>query len=202
MACAPNKDSDQPGHPPSLIRVFAVRMKKAWVLSYALSGQWRLWSDWADAQADLSLHWAHMPFCWFCHEAAHFYCSQIIRAALCKWAASWQNQQNDYAQSDQRLRCALSGKLRTQAFFMRTAKTLIRLGGCPSWSESLLGTQSLCWFCHDAAYILCTDSLNHVHQYRRNVDLCSCKWHTALIWANLFLLSDRVILTQWLILRR
>ena len=24
-----------------------------------------------DAQADLSLGWAHMPFCWFCHEAAH-----------------------------------------------------------------------------------------------------------------------------------
>ena len=28
------------------------------------------WSDWADAQADLSLLWAHMPLCWFCHEAA------------------------------------------------------------------------------------------------------------------------------------
>ena len=27
--------------------------------------------DWADAQADLSLRWAHMPLCWFCHEAAH-----------------------------------------------------------------------------------------------------------------------------------
>ena len=26
MACVPSKDSDQPGHPPSLIRVFAVRM--------------------------------------------------------------------------------------------------------------------------------------------------------------------------------
>ena len=22
-------------------------------------------------QADLSLRWAHMPFCWFCREAAH-----------------------------------------------------------------------------------------------------------------------------------
>ena len=28
------------------------------------------WSDWADAHADLSLHWSHMSFCWFCHEAA------------------------------------------------------------------------------------------------------------------------------------
>ena len=34
------------------------------------------WSDWADAQADLSLHWAHMPFCWFCHELAHFVFNQ------------------------------------------------------------------------------------------------------------------------------
>ena len=37
--CAPSEDSDQPGHPPSLIRVFAVRMKKAWALSYPLSAQ-------------------------------------------------------------------------------------------------------------------------------------------------------------------
>ena len=28
-------------------------------------------SDWADAQADLSVHWAHRSFCWFCHEMAH-----------------------------------------------------------------------------------------------------------------------------------
>ena len=25
-----------------------------------------------DAQADLSLRWIHMTFCWFCHEVAHF----------------------------------------------------------------------------------------------------------------------------------
>ena len=34
MACAASEDSDQPGHPPSLIRVFAVRMMKALTLSY------------------------------------------------------------------------------------------------------------------------------------------------------------------------
>ena len=38
--------------------VFAVHMKKAWILSYSLSTQGRHWSDWADAQADLSLRWA------------------------------------------------------------------------------------------------------------------------------------------------
>ena len=73
--CVPNEDSDQPGNPPSLIRVFAVRMKKASALRYPFSAQRRLWSDWADAQADLSLRWAHMPFCWFCYEAAHFICT-------------------------------------------------------------------------------------------------------------------------------
>ena len=27
--------------------------------------------NWADAQADLSLHWVHSSFYWFCHAAAH-----------------------------------------------------------------------------------------------------------------------------------
>ena len=42
MVCAPSEGSDQPGQPPSLIRVGAVRMEKAWVLSYPLSAQRRL----------------------------------------------------------------------------------------------------------------------------------------------------------------
>ena len=58
----PSEDSDQPGHP---LRVFPVSMKKAWVLSYPLSAQWRLWSDWVDAQADLNLHWVHTYFVGF-----------------------------------------------------------------------------------------------------------------------------------------
>ena len=65
MACVPSEDSDQPGHSPSLIRVFVVRMKKAWFLSYPLSPQRRLKSDWVDAQADLSLRWAHSYFVGF-----------------------------------------------------------------------------------------------------------------------------------------
>ena len=70
VACAPSEDSDQPWHSPSLIRVFAVRMKKALVFSYPLSTQRRLRSDWADAQADLSLRWAHVSVCWFCRVVA------------------------------------------------------------------------------------------------------------------------------------
>ena len=74
-ACAPSEDSDQPGHPPSLIRVFVIRTKKPWVLSYPLSAKRILWSDWVDAQADLSLRWAYthlvgfvmswLKSCWF-----------------------------------------------------------------------------------------------------------------------------------------
>ena len=73
--CVPIEDSDQPGHPPSLIRVFAVRMKKTWVLSYPLSAQRRLWSDWVDAQADLSLHWAHSHFVGFVMSWLIFTCT-------------------------------------------------------------------------------------------------------------------------------
>ena len=62
MICAPSEDSDQPGHPPCLIRVFAVCSK--------------------DAQVDLSLRWAHRSFCRFCRAAAHililFYLLQNI----------------------------------------------------------------------------------------------------------------------------
>ena len=56
------------------------------------------------------------------------------------------------SQFDQSLRCALNGQLRTQAFFMRIATTLIRLGECPGWSESSLCAQSPCWFYHVAAH--------------------------------------------------
>ena len=81
MACAPSEDSDQPGHPPSLIRAFAVRIKKTWVLSYPLSAQRRLirlgrcpgWSK--------SLLGAK-SFCWFCHEAAHMAFSLVVLTRL------------------------------------------------------------------------------------------------------------------------
>ena len=74
MTCAPNEDLDQPGHTPSLIRVFSIFMKKR---CYPLSAQQRLRSDWADAQNDdLILRRAHMSFCWFCHAAAQIMSSR------------------------------------------------------------------------------------------------------------------------------
>ena len=56
MTCAPSEDSDQPGHPPSLIIVFACAQRVA--------------KD--RAQAYLSLRLAYRSFCWFCHAQAYF----------------------------------------------------------------------------------------------------------------------------------
>ena len=46
---------------------------------------------------------------------------------------------------------------KTNKVSVRPAKTLIRLGirlrGCPGLSESSLGEQSFCWFCHEAAQL-------------------------------------------------
>ena len=43
MISVSSEDSDQPGHPPSLIIVIAVRIKKSYVLSYTLSVQQTGW---------------------------------------------------------------------------------------------------------------------------------------------------------------
>ena len=72
-------------HLPSLIRVFAVRTKKHLVLSYPLSTQRRLWSDWAIAQAILSLRCAHRSFCWFCHAVAHMVLPKSNASVRCWW---------------------------------------------------------------------------------------------------------------------
>ena len=69
-ACAPSISLDQPGHPPSPIRIFAVAVKNAWALSYLLSAQQRLirlsgYPGWSESW--LGTH----SFCWFCHVVAH-----------------------------------------------------------------------------------------------------------------------------------
>ena len=79
-----------PWHPPSLIRVirpvwsvFAVRKKKTWALSYPLSAQRKLWSDWANAQVDLSLR---ICLCWsfFAGRTRHFV-GLVMRRLMCRF---------------------------------------------------------------------------------------------------------------------
>ena len=55
---------------PPVWSVFAVHSMGSWGPNVSSCGQRRLWSDWADSQADLRLRWAHRSFCWFCLAAA------------------------------------------------------------------------------------------------------------------------------------
>ena len=61
LTCAPNKDSSHPVHLRSLIWVCVVLKLKLCVLGYQKCSQQRFWPCCARAQADLNLHWAHMP---------------------------------------------------------------------------------------------------------------------------------------------
>ena len=120
MACAPSKDSDQSGHSPSLIRVFTVCMKKAWVLSYPLSAQWRLWSNlvgcpgWSESSLGahailLVLSWGgsscfhHQIQCLSLYNSLDVFSltfSLALFVFLYIWATTWQNQQNECAPSE------------------------------------------------------------------------------------------------------
>ena len=59
--------------------------------------------------------------------------------------------------SDQSLRCPHVETLGSWLSLEHTAKALIRLGRCPGWSESSLGTQS---FCHEMVLGMC-DRVRH-----------------------------------------
>ena len=63
IVCAPNEDSNQHAHPHSLIKVFAGHSLDSPGSKVSVGGQRRLRSDCANAQADLSLRWAHRQFC-------------------------------------------------------------------------------------------------------------------------------------------
>ena len=56
-------------------------------------------------------------------------------------------------QSDQSFRRVLNGKLRVQAFFMRTAKT-DQTGRMPRLIWLFAGHTPLCWFCHKVAQMV------------------------------------------------
>ena len=97
----------------------------------------------------------------------------------CNWAAAWQNQQNDLCiqrrlrsawattQSDQSLHCPHEESLGPYLPTEHTAKTLIKLGGCPGWSESSLGMQVI------LLGLSCCGSYLHISKVRqqRNFDI-------------------------------
>ena len=77
------------------------------------------------------------------------------------------------------------------------AKTLIKLGWCPGWSESLLGAQSFCWFCYEVAHL----SFKSV-RYRTDSSLFSAKsvkpiQKLHLIWVYTVLQHLILVYTVW-----
>ena len=53
--------------------IWSESLLSAWRNLGSLATHWvqrEDWSDWADAQADWSLRWAHRSFCWFCRAVA------------------------------------------------------------------------------------------------------------------------------------
>ena len=59
VTCALSEDSDKPARLRSLIRVFADRLKKLWVLGYLKNAQQRLWPDFLNAAAN----WSESSLC-------------------------------------------------------------------------------------------------------------------------------------------
>ena len=55
--------------------------RKLFILGYPIFAQWGFWSDWANAQADLNLHWMHMFEGTFSDVEAHFF-SVIMKTCL------------------------------------------------------------------------------------------------------------------------
>ena len=64
-----------------------------------------------------------------------------------------------------------------------SARQRLRLGGCPGWSESSLGAQSFCWFCHEAAHLL-TYKLKSRNAARQLGGLSATKYSTVWRYAS------------------
>ena len=135
---------------PGLIRVFAVRMKKAWVLSYPLSVQRRLWSDWVNTQADLSPHLAHSHFFWFCHEAAQIclqYWEMSRTGSLLVYViylSRFMTNPTKWHVRPAKTRISLGiHTVWSESSLCTQWVARIRLDGCPGWSESSLGAHAI-----------------------------------------------------------
>ena len=119
------------------------------------SASWRTFCWWP------TLHSHHSPKYQNNYEKSYLIGMSRDMTKPTKWVCAQRRLRSAWAsaQSDQSLRCpqTLWETLSPSLPFERTVKTLIRLGGCPGWSESSLGAHSLCWFCHVVARILATN---------------------------------------------
>ena len=121
----------------------------------AQSDQSSLWAQWVAKdpsflhvdsktlirQADLSLRWAHMPFCWFCHEAAQVFPTRRTQRILRYIRPVW-SESSLWAQ----------WVTKDPSFLHVDSKTLIRQADLSlRWAH-----MPFCWFCHEAAQVVPT----------------------------------------------
>ena len=216
MTCAPSEDSDQPGHPPSLIGVFAVRMKKHWILSCPLSAQRRLWSDWADTQADLSLRWA-LRSCFLVLSCCLYkYCMRILYIDINLTFRNIQLYKHSLRDSNcyslikliefsryvcertmletMRNRLCLTEPCQFEPQHDKTSnmtrapsedsdqpghprsaqRRLIRLGGCPGWSEYSLDAQVSFVLCCGSSQFVMSNEKRHSWLHRQPLRSYKC----------------------------
>ena len=138
MTCALGEDSDQPRHLPNMMRVCTLWVAKVQMLLRVDSKDW---SDWAD----LSLHWAHWSFSWFCRALAHFWIIplEIFRLSRITFYGK-------YPHTEGLAHINLSRLMTKSTKWLRPAKTQINLCIRPVWSESLVCTQ---WVAKDPSFL-------------------------------------------------
>ena len=168
LTCAHKEDSNQSAHLRSLIKAFAVRIMTLCIIGYLKCGQWRFWSDCADAQFDLNRHWAHMLKGTFSHVVVHVSLAYYIR-------------KNDEEEDENNRRCAPTNnpdqpvhshipncisnaqmKEHWTVSYPNCTKQNIRLIGLPGWLESSLSTRYTAFFSGRCSYQTCNGHI-HVH---------------------------------------
>ena len=139
MTCVPNKDTYQPGHPPSLIRGFTVRMKKHWVLGYPLSAQGRMirlgrCPGWFESSLGAPIILLVLSCSISIIEPRHDKTNKMSARPV-------KTQISLGIRPDWSVFAVRMKKAWVLSYPMSAERRLIRLGGCPGWSESSMTTR-------------------------------------------------------------
>ena len=170
LVCVPSEDTDQPGRPPTLIKVFAVHMKKLWGLSYPLSAQRRLfrldgcpgWLEFLLGQQVimLILSWGGSfnisvtKFSWLISVYRYMVYAETF-ALNVNWAGAQQNLQNHiYNRAQQWLRSARLSAQYDQSlcyvwlgFHRVLREDFDQTVQLCELIQSSIGAHVFCWFC-------------------------------------------------------
>ena len=138
--------------------VWSVSSLSAWRKLGSLATHWVHSEDWSDWASDLSFHWTHMSFCWFCYVEAKLVLNSVFAP---KTVNSFWVTNNTFYKNSQSVTyipflwsnsCSLNRKnllilpmshsmTKPTKWHVHPAKTPISLCIRTVWSESLLGAQ-------------------------------------------------------------